>query len=436
MTEHKWIVPRTALGAVLIAIAPAAFASDAVASSAHAPGENCGHMGCKDTLYIWGSDKARIHNDFLAVIDFDQHSQTYGHVLSTVDVGTTGNEAHHCGLSADKNILACGGLLSVLKGQQEVFFFDVSDARHPVFIGGSDPPQSSITDDFVGLAGGGFLVTMMGSASGGPGGRVAEYDKNLNLVGEWPTTLPADGKFNPHGISLRPDLNLMVTADFINPASTLNAVPGDVELRHSIRVWNLASRTIVRTIDIPDAVGTMDVKLIPGDPLGRAVTAGMFDGFVYTVDTSTGTYAKSFDCEDIVPHVETDVEGGMIQLITLPSDGLRVLFASFQAGQVGMLDITDRYHFVQVGNAVDVGGLNAGPHNHILSPDEKRLVVANYFLDEDNFGKIHFDGNHEVHVVDVQDAGVSVESNFNLDFDTAFSWGPSRPHGIAIKQQL
>ena len=56
-------------------------------------------------------------------------------------------------------------------------------------------------------------------------------------------------------------------------------------------MWDLQNRSIVRTIEIPSAVGTMDVKLIPGDPLGRAFTAGMFDGLVYLVDTLNGTCA-------------------------------------------------------------------------------------------------------------------------------------------------
>jgi selenium-binding protein 1 len=68
----------------------------------------------------------------------------------------------------------------------------------------------------------------------------------------------------------------MVTSDFIDPASPLNIVPGDPILRGAIRVWDLEKRSIVRTVRIPDAIGTMDVRLIPGDPLGRAFTAGKF----------------------------------------------------------------------------------------------------------------------------------------------------------------
>ena len=224
--------------------------------------------------------------DFLAVINFDEESEDYGKVIGTVPIplpGNAGNESHHCHLSTDKNVLACGGLLSLLSGQNSIFFFDVSNARHPKFMFSANASQSSITDDFLPLERGGFLVTQMGSAMGGAPGRLAEFDRHLRLIEEWPVNPPADG-FNPHGISARPDLNLMVTSDFILPASTLNVVPGDPVLRGAIRVWDYETREILRTIPIPSAVGTMDVKMIPADPLGRAMTAGMFDGLVYLVD--------------------------------------------------------------------------------------------------------------------------------------------------------
>ena len=83
------------------------------------------------------------------------------------------------------------------------------------------------------------------------------------MIKEWPDNPPLDG-FNPHGISARPELNLMVTSDFILPASTLNVVPGDPMLRGAIRVWDFQNRKIVRTVQIPSALGTMDVGLIPG----------------------------------------------------------------------------------------------------------------------------------------------------------------------------
>jgi selenium-binding protein 1 len=404
-----------------------------VSTTAHDRRGNGDEDRSPTTLYVWAGDQARVAPDFLAVVDFDERSPTYGKVLSTVPLpgaGSSGNEPHHCHLSADKNTLACGGLLALLRGQNSIFFFDVSRARHPKFLFSTSGTLSNITDDFLPLKDGGFLVTQMGDHAGGTPGRVAEFDDRLRMIGEWPVDAPAHD-FNPHGISARPELNLMVTADFMMPASSLNVVPGDPLLRGSIRVWDMKRRTIVRTIEIPDAIGTMDVKLIPKDPQGRAFTSGMFDGFVYLVDTRRGTAKAVFDCETIVPHVDVPVRGGMTQLMALPRSGDRLIFGLFQAGQVGMLDISDPEHPVQAG-IVNLGK-DAGPHMLALTDDDKRLVVGDYFLNEDDFGKIHFEGDHHVRVINLSHHQFALDRRFDIDFNTAFETGPARPHGVAMK---
>jgi selenium-binding protein 1 len=398
-------------------------------------GGHGGHAREAKTLYVWASDMAHAAPDFLAVIDFDPRSRHYGAVLSTVPIpgpGNIGNEPHHCHTSIDQRILACGGLLSVLKGQNDIFFFDITIARRPRFLFSTRAPNSSITDDFLPLPGGGFLVTNMGSATGGAGGRVVEFDRNLRLVAEYPATSPADGGFNPHGIDADFAKNLLVTSDFVNPVTTLNVWPGPVELRSSLRFWNLRERRITRTVFLPDQAGTMDVKLIPGDRRGRAVTANMFTGLVYTVDPTDGSVVQSFDCETIVPHIEVPVRGGMTQLLAMPRSGRRMIFGSFQAGQIGMLDITNPKQFKQV--SVVSLGVDAGPHSIHLTHDDRRLVVTDYFLDQDDFGKIHFEGDHMVRVLTVSDDGLAVDAAFRVvDFNTAFATGPARPHGIGMK---
>ena len=400
--------------------------------------DNNGHGGHgkeATTLYIWASDQAGIAPDFLAVVDFDRKSPEYGRVLRTVPLpppGNTGNEPHHCHTSNDQNILACGGLLSVLKGQNDIFFFDISNARYPKLLTSTRAPNSSITDDFLPLPGGGFLVTNMGSASGGPGGRLVEFDKNLKLVAEHPSVQPADGAFNPHGIDADFSRNRLVTSDFVNPASTLNVVPGPLGLRSSLRFWDLGARTIKRTVFLPDDGGTMDVKLIPGDDRGRAVTVNMFTGRMYSVDPTDGSFVEAFDMEDVTPHVDTPVRGGMPGLLAVPQSGRRLITATFMAGQVVMLDITNPKKFKQL--SVVSYGKDTGPHSVHLTHDDKRLVVTDYFLNQDDVGKVHLDGDHKVHVLDVGDRNLTVDPAFQvIDFNTAFATGPARPHGIGMK---
>lgn len=377
-------------------------------------------------LFICTGDQARTAPDFLAVLDFDEDSPHYGKVLGTAPLpepGATGNEFHHIGLSSDGKTVACGGLLSVLKGQNEVFFFDVSHPRAPKFLSSANPPLSAITDDFQPLPTGGFLVTMMGGAAGHAPGRVAEFDENRNLVKEYPENPPMDD-FNPHGISVRPEINLMLTSDFVCPSTTLDAVPGNVDFRGSVRVWDLRHREIMRTIEIPGAGGTIDVKLIPGDRAERAYTAGMLDDHLYLLNTRRGTARAVFDFSSIA-------KGGWPQLMRVTRDGKRLFITMNQAGKVAMFDISDAEE-PRLLNVLDLGP-NSGPHYIALTRDEKRLVISDYFLNEDNFGKVHAEGDHKIHVAILAADGMRLDHRFEVDFNTAFESGPARPHGIAIK---
>jgi hypothetical protein len=440
MREMKWFLSAVA-GAVFVA----GFTATALAQAdaeAHRKDK-----GQEKTLYIWAGDQAHKAPDFLAVIDFDEESADYGKVIKTVPLpppGNIGNEAHHCHLNSTGKILGCGGLLSVLKGQNGIFFFDVSNARNPRFLFSAKAVESAITDDFMPTEDGGFLISQMGSASGGAPGRVAEFDGQLHFVAnhfggvslfqEWPEVPPMDG-FNPHGISARPDLNLMMTSDFILPSSTLTGSAGP-ELRGSVRIWDYRKRMIVNTINLVwaggPAMGTMDVKMLPKDPFGIGYTVGMFDGHIYEINPVNGTGQVAFDLATITPHVKTDVGGGMGQILATPQSGDRLIVGMFQSGQISMLDTTDRTNLEQVA-VVSVGPADSGPHNIVLSGDDSRLVVTDYFLNEDNGGNIHLEGDHKVHVVKVAHKKLTVDSRFDLDFNTAFPTGPARPHGIAMK---
>jgi len=377
-------------------------------------------------LFICAGDQARQNPDFLAVVNFDETSADYGKVIARAPLpepGATGNEMHHIGVSAGGTVVACGGLLSVLKGQKEIFFWNVSDPTKPEFIAAADPPLSSITDEFQALPDGGFLVTMMGSATGHAPGRVAEFDRHLDLVAEHPANPPDDG-FNPHGIAVRRELNLMVTSDFICPATTLNALPGNPDLRGSVRVWDLSRREILRSIVIPNAGGTIDVKLIPRDPAGRGYTAGMLDDQLYLLDTRHGTAQPVFDFGSIA-------RGGWPQLMRMTRNGSRLFISMNQAGKVAMLDVSDPER-PRVLKVLDLGP-GSGPHYIALTSDERRLVISDYFLNEDGFGKVHAEGDHKVHVARVTHDDLTLDTRFELDFNTAFATGPARPHGIAIQ---
>jgi len=400
----------------------------------------------EDTLLVWAGDKAHEAPDFVAVIDFDSHSPKYGTLLRIVPLpagvlgtGAVGNEPHHVGISRDGRTLALGGLLSILRGQDQVFFFDVTKPRYPKFIRADNPPDSSIADEFTALSTGGFLATFMGGPAGAHPGRVVEYDAHRNFVRTLPTPTDDDTyPFNPHGIAIDEAHNLMVTSDFICPAATLHVHGGDTaRLDGSIRVWDFATRTITRTIPVGDAntpAGTIDVKLIPGDERLRAFTAGMADNQLYLVDTQQGTATAVFDfglyAIPLVPSAPV-----WPQLLRINQAGTRLFITLNYAGQAGkvvMLDITDPGHPVEV-DVVDLG-LNSGPHYLRLTPDEQRLVVSDYFLVEDLApgGVVNAEGDFKIHVFNVFSDHLERDTKFKLDFSHDIPTGPARPHGLAI----
>lgn len=388
----------------------------------------------ENTLLVWAGDAAHLSPDFIAVIDFDRHSASYGKVLRTVPLtgpSAIGNEPHHVGISNDGKTLALGGLLSVLRGQDQVFFYNVTDPRHPTFIRSNNPSQASITDEFAAISSGGFLVTFMGGGNGASPGRVVEYAADHNVVKVWPTNPPTDG-FNPHGLSIDEAHNLMVTSDFICPACTL-LVPGggEVALRGSVRVWDLARRAITKTIAVGSPMhpaGTMDVQLIPHDQRLRAFTAGMADNNLYLIDTQKGTAKAVFNFGSLAV---TNVPA-MPQLLSINKQGTRLFVTVNGAGKVAMLDISSLEQ-PKVLSVVDLGP-GSGPHFLRLTGDEKRLVVTDYFLVEDLAppGVVNADGDHKIHVINVQENSLELDARFDVDFNRDISTGPARPHGAVF----
>lgn len=81
--------------------------------------------------------------------------------------------------------------------------------------------------------------------------------------------------------------------------------------------------------------------------------------------------------------------------------------------------------------AFDVGK-DSGPHYIALSEDEERLVITDYFLNEDRAGKVHAEGDHRVHAAKVSARGLALDPRFRLDFN-ALAGGPARPHGVLMK---
>src|SRR3984893_271856 len=92
-------------------------------------------------LYVYCVDADAKDNDFLAVVDVEKGSKTYGTITYKLDLGSKGNEPHHFGYTDDRTRIWGLTLFS-----NRIFLIDVA----------SDPARPKIVktlDDVVGKTG-------------------------------------------------------------------------------------------------------------------------------------------------------------------------------------------------------------------------------------------------------------------------------------------
>ena len=114
-------------------------------------------------LFAWTGDVAHKGNDFLAVIDADPVSPSYGHLVTTVATDQQTMYVHH----TEYTMPASGMLFANDHDAGRTFIFDVRDPHHPkdllttpyVF----DPSQAATMTK----AGADILVAHMGLTTGG-----------------------------------------------------------------------------------------------------------------------------------------------------------------------------------------------------------------------------------------------------------------------------
>src|SRR5213592_3508155 len=77
-------------------------------------------------MYLW-TLPAGAGSDYLSVIDVNLASATYGKILKRVEVGSSGNEAHHMGFTDDR-----GRIWAASLNTSRFFIFDVrTDPLNP-----------------------------------------------------------------------------------------------------------------------------------------------------------------------------------------------------------------------------------------------------------------------------------------------------------------
>lgn len=104
------------------------------------------------------------------------------------------------------------------------------------------------------------------AAGGTSPGRLIETDSDGNIIHQFPEDLAGNANvladnFNPHGLTVNWEKNVLLTSDFIVPLTILKPTLGKVS-DNTLRLWNLSARTIISTITIPN-VGHCLSRIVP-----------------------------------------------------------------------------------------------------------------------------------------------------------------------------
>lgn len=391
----------------------------------------------KKLAYFWTGSNDRKHRDFLAAVSLDD--DTFGTFIDIAEVPTSGNEPHHLGASSDGKTLVGGGLLSLLKTQDTAFYFDVSNPYRPQFKKSNRALLGSITDEIRAKPDGGFFITYMGSTVGTAPGRLIETNKDFDIIGQWPQSLDninaLSQQFTPHGLSIDWKNNWILTSDYVVPLSVLKPSTG-IQRANTLRLWDLRSRRIVSTITIPHGGGIQDVKFIPNNPDGAAIATAVHLGQVWIVYPNRKDSKGNQGTAELLFDLGPKARDSTAIYTTFSADG-RFLYGTITTGNhVFALDLKDLKNIKRLDNPdeqqTSQGVPVIGPHFLSLTPDEKQLVVTDYFVQTGSFGILNTAANYYAHVIDIgKDGGLNF--NRSIDFVAPFSDRTgSRPHSSVI----
>jgi hypothetical protein len=193
-------------------------------------------------MYVWTGDAAKKGNDFLAVIDADPASASYGRLVTTVATDQQTMYAHH----TEYSMPASGMLFANDHDAGRTFIFDLRDPIRPKIatsftdMGGYMHPHS-----YLRLPNGNVLATFQHAhheSSGGKTGGLVEIDDRGQVVRSASSADPAfaDALLTPYSLVVLPELDRVVSTN-----SSMHR--DDIFAGATYQVWRLSDLKLLET---------------------------------------------------------------------------------------------------------------------------------------------------------------------------------------------
>jgi hypothetical protein len=194
-------------------------------------------------LYVWAgdADRAEGDQDFLIVVDVDPSSSTFGDVLSTAPVGSTGNGPHHAEPVAPRDgLLFANGFRA-----DRTFLFDLTSPGRPSVAGEIElPPDYNFLHTFLRMPNGHVLTTAQEGGRDHPGavGGLVEFNADGEFVQAGSAVADGYPTIRPYAIELFPDVDRVLSSSFSMKLERSDNV---------VQLWRLSDLTLLATVPVP-----------------------------------------------------------------------------------------------------------------------------------------------------------------------------------------
>lgn len=396
--------------------------------------------------------------DYLATIDVDETSPTYGQIIHRTETGVIGDELHHMGWNACSS---CHGNTSaqrkylIVPGVRTNNFYIVdtaSDPRKPEIVKVIDGDEIKRKTNLsaphtVHCLGSDIIVSMLGDAEGnGPGGYL-HLDQDFNIVGRWENDL---GSIQySYDFWYQPRHNMMISTEWASPNTFMPGFDLDDVARgkygQHIHFWDFKNRKVEKSFDLgAEGLIPLEARFLH-DPDST-------HGFVgATLSSNIFHYWKEdgeIKVEKVIDVPTVDVAGfpvpmpGLITDILVSMDDRYLYFSNWLHGDLRQYDISDPsnpkltgqvWMGGLLGKAPDVNGraVHGAPQMIQLSLDGRRLyVTTSLFSTWDNQFYPEMKDNGGVMLIvdcDVENGGMKIREDFLVDFGKE-PHGPARAH--------
>ena len=397
--------------------------------------------------------------DYLATIDVDEKSSTYGNVIHRTEIGNEGDELHHMGWNACSSCNSDSNMerkYLIIPGVRSSNFYIVDTATNPrapklyKTIYGKDIKEKTnlIAPHTVHCLGSEIIVSMLGDGDGNAPGGYLHLNKDFEIVGRWEEDIT--GMNFSYDFWYQPRHNMMVSTEWAAPKTF---IPGfdlaDVEKnnygRH-IHFWDFKNKKIEKSFDLgQDGMIPLEARFHHNPDsthgfVGAALSSNIFHW--YKDKDEILKVEKVIDVESIDNKILPVPMPGLITDILISMDDKYLYFSNWLHGDLRQYDITNPAKPKLTGQ-VWIGGLlgkanevngrevNGAPQMIQLSLDGKRLfVTTSLFSSWDNqfYPKMKDSGGMMLIVdCDNKNGGMRIRDDFIIDFGKEPN-GPSRAH--------